>query len=72
MARNSKTKVLRVESLFLILEEMPSAFHYYIGFRFVIYYFYYTEVCYLYTHFVESFIKNGCQILSKAILYLLR
>ena len=61
-------KVVRVGILvlFLILEEMLSAFHHWVW---CICGLYYVDVCSLYTHFVESFfffIINGGWVFSKA------
>ena len=53
--------------LFLILEKMLLAFHcwYGVSYQFVICGLYFVELCFLYVHFLESFIVNGCWILSE-------
>ena len=73
MARASKTVLnksgkMGILLLFLILEKMLLAFHswYDVSYQFVICGLYFVELCFLYVHFLENFIINGCWILSEA------
>ena len=56
-------------ALFLVLENMFSAFHieYDITCGLVIYGLYYVEVCSLYTYFLRNYITNTCLNLSKTL-----